>query len=194
MKRFSLARLSLLTCSLLGATATSLAQTLTESSSLLPQAIVANSQLGFSVATDGSYYIVGAPERSIDASQDGAAFIFDAHSGQVIRRIDASDGTNQDYFGSAAAISNGLALIGAPVDNTNGNLSGSAYIFAVPSGQELHKLVPSGGAAFDEFGRQLAIGGGIAVVGVPQEGSHGALYIFDVATGQECTRRLFPIA
>ncbi|MFT7669859.1 MAG: hypothetical protein ACI8X5_002566 [Planctomycetota bacterium] len=193
MKRLRLARLSILTCSLLATSSVSLAQVLNETGSLLPQAVVPNSQLGSSVATDGNYYVVGAPERSIDASQDGAAFFFDALSGQVIRRIDASDGTNQDFFGMAAATSGGLALIGAPFDNTNGNLSGSAYIFSVPAGQELHKLVPSDGAAFDEFGRQLAIGGGLAVVGNPLHdsivpASSGAVYIFDSSTGQELAK------
>jgi hypothetical protein len=54
------------------------------------------------------------------------------YSQPIINEIDklaASDSTNDDVFGFDVAISNNIAVVGAPGDDDNGHFSGSAYIF-----------------------------------------------------------------
>jgi hypothetical protein len=76
--------------------------------------------------------------------------------------------------------------VGAYNDDSNGNDSGSAYIFKKPAGGWTHmtetvKLVPSDGAESDNFSRSVSISSDYAIVGAdgdePQLGS-GSAYIY----------------
>ena len=77
-------------------------------------------------------------------------------------------------------------MIGAGWDDDNGYSSGSAYVYE-RDGQgnwsEAAKLIASDGAGYDNFGRSVAISGGYAVVGAPDDDdkgtNSGSAYIFD---------------
>ena len=78
-----------------------------------------------------------------------------------------SDGAASDYFGRSVALSGDTALVGAFYDDDNGSASGSAYVF-VRSGAtwtQQQKLLPSEGAASDQFGISVALSGDTALVG-----------------------------
>jgi outer membrane protein assembly factor BamB len=84
---------------------------------------------GSSVALSGNMAIIGASsELGKDA---GAAYLFDVTTGQQLLKITASDGSAEDEFGTAVALSGNLALIGVQVDDDGGSQSGSAYLFDV---------------------------------------------------------------
>jgi uncharacterized protein (TIGR03437 family) len=73
-------------------------------------------------------------------------------------------------LGSSVALSTRFAVIGAPSETVNGNLSqGAVYIFERLEGKwELHtKLLARTGKAADRFGRSVAISGDTLVVGAP---------------------------
>ena len=76
-----------------------------------------------------------------------------------------------------------------PSDDDAGNSSGSAYLFDVATGQQLHKLTANDAAAVDRFGVSVGISGGTAIVGARADddagNSSGSAYLFDVATGQQ---------
>jgi FG-GAP repeat len=102
------------------------------------------------------------------------------------QKLTASDGTGQDYFGKSVAISGDTAIVGAylAVVGANSN-QGSAYVF-VRSGTtwtEQQKLTASDGAAFDTFGRSVAVLGDTAIVGaqnhaVGANSNQGSAYVF----------------
>ncbi|MGD1717364.1 FG-GAP repeat protein, partial [Dapis sp. BLCC M172] len=46
----------------------------------------------------------------------------------MLQKFTAPDGSQEDLFGGSVALSDHLALIGAPEDDENGLLSGSAYL------------------------------------------------------------------
>jgi len=98
-------------------------------------------------------------------------------------KITASDGAEFDYFGASVAVGNGRIVVGAFGDDDNGNNSGSAYIFDL-DGTQLAKITASDGAADDNFGTSVAIGGGRIVVGVYRDDDNGnnsgSAYIFDL--------------
>ncbi len=61
-------------------------------------------------------------------------------------------------------------------------------------GQQLAKLLPNDGAAFDYFGWSVAIDGNTVIVGANQDDDNGeasgSAYVFDTATGQQIAKLL----
>lgn len=106
---------------------------------------------------------------------------------QHLLKLTAQDGGTNDGFGVSVSIAGSMALVGAYQDNDNGTYSGSAYILDATTGQELLKLTPQGGAAYDYFGISVSIAGGLALVGACDDDDKGtdsgSAYIFDASTG-----------
>src|SRR6266403_1285714 len=103
------------------------------------------------------------------------------------QKVTASDGTANSYFGSAAALNNSTALIGADGDNS---FQGAAYLFAKSNGSwsESQKLTASDGGLFDNFGASVALDGSTLVVGtngatVGSNPAQGAVYVFTESNG-----------
>jgi len=105
------------------------------------------------------------------------------------QKLTASDGEPGDWFGYSVGISPTLAVVGARADDDLGSFAGSAYVFDLKTGAELHKLLASDGQAGDAFGRMADVDGNISVIGAPLHdglGSNsGATYVFDIETGVE---------
>jgi len=84
-----------------------------------------------------------------------------------------ADRESDDLFGSAVSISGTIALIGTPYDDDNGADSGSAYIFrydsATDTWNEEAKLLPSDGAADENFGWSVCVSGDVALIGAPYD-------------------------
>lgn len=144
---------------------------------------------GFAVDIHDGVVIVGAIGKDDNGPQSGAAYLFDAANGQQLVKLLPSDGETDDHFGGSVAIGDTYAVVGSHYDTVNGVRVGSAYVFGVPSGQQLVKLTASDGALSDYFGISVAIDGDIAVVGAVLDDDHGnssgSAYVFDVTTGVE---------
>ena len=153
---------------------------------LLPSDGTSNDYFGYSVAISGNYAIVGAYGDDDNGSNSGSAYIFNVQTGDQLHKLTASDGADSDRFGYSVAISGNYAIVGARDDDDNGSASGSAYIFNVTTGTQLHKLTASDGAASDRFGWSVAIDGDYAIVGAyAHDGNSGSAYIYNVQTGTE---------
>ncbi len=144
----------------------------------------AGDRFGYSLAVDGNLVLIGA--QSDDAGIDsGSAYLYDTTTGTQLRKFTASDAAAGDMFGSVA-ISNGLALIGAPRSDTNAQDAGVAYLYDVATGQELRKLTASDPTADARFGFSVAIDNGIALIGAyGDKDNTGAVYGFEIFTGNE---------
>ncbi len=145
---------------------------------------------GSSVAMDQGLAIVGSPREFISPTARGAAYLIDTSDGARIRKF-TSGSDPSSAFGSSADLDGNIALIGSP-DSTG---VGAAHLFDLTTGDKLRDLFPSDNPIQDSFGLKVAIADGIAVVGAPSvtgSGSgFGAVYLFDVATGQQ-TAKLIP--
>ncbi len=148
---------------------------------------------GWSVAIRGSTAIVGASGDDDAGTDSGAAYVFDTTTGQQLFKLVAADGAEFDEFGSSVAISGTTAIIGAPLDgeddDISGEDSGSAYVFDVTTGQQLFKLVANDAERIEQFGNSVAISGTTAIVGSFLDddfgGQSGSAYLFDVVTGEQ---------
>jgi len=101
-----------------------------------------------------------------------------------IARLTPSDGAKG--FGFSVGISGDRAIVGAPGDDANGALSGSAYVFerSGTSWSQVAKLTASDARFSDRFGFSVAISGDHAVVGAVTAGNyHGAAYVFERSAG-----------
>ncbi len=142
-------------------------------------------QLGFSVAISGGTVIVGTPQL-FKTGGHGSAYLFDAATGAQQHKLEAVDGAPHDHFGISVGISGKTAIVGSRLDDDAGHASGSAYLFDVATGRQLHKLIASDATAGDKFGQAVAIGGDVAIVGsAPGFFLPGSAYVFDVATGKQ---------
>jgi hypothetical protein len=88
-----------------------------------------------------------------------------------------------ETFGSAVALSGGVAIVGAAFD---GGPPGRAYIFSVDGSGVTQQamLTPSGSSGFDNFGAAVAIDGNTAVVAAPGD-YQVYVFSFDGATWTE---------
>ena len=107
-----------------------------------------------------------------------------------LAELTASDGTAQDAFGSAVAISGNTAVVGAPQAAIGINQQeGAAYVFVKSGGQwsnstQVAKLTPSDGLASEYFGWSVAISGNTIVVGThPSNAIFYAAYVFVMPAG-----------
>ena len=107
-------------------------------------------------------------------------------------KLTASDGLRGDEFGISVAVDGDTAVIGAYLDDTtNGDNSGSAYVFTRDSDgkwSQVAKLTASDGDTSDEFGYSVAVNGETVVVGAhvddhtdgagDTDDDEGAAYVF----------------
>jgi len=98
----------------------------------------------------------------------------------------ALDAQGGDQFGTAVALNNGVAVIGAPLADVWAEDSGAAYVYTRVGSDwiEEAKLIAPDGVLGDRFGTAVAIDGDLVVVGAEYEGvggtksDRGAAYVY----------------
>jgi hypothetical protein len=105
--------------------------TWSEQKKLLPADGVAGDNFGFTVSVSGDTALVGADQDDNFGNASGSAYTFVRVEGVWTeqQRLNASDATASDWFGSALAISGDIAVVGALFDDDAGTDSGSAPAF-----------------------------------------------------------------
>jgi hypothetical protein len=103
-------------------------------------------------------------------------------------------GQTGDRFGTAVATSGGRVVVGAPYDDENGPDAGAVYIYDSGTAGELYKLMAGDGGSVAHFGHSVAIHNGIVAIGAPLDSelgnNAGAVYLFDLETGQQLLKLL----
>ena len=130
---------------------------------------------------------VGATANGVANVSAGAVYVLYWEEADTqwshAQKLTADDGALDDRFGWSVAAAQAV-IVGAPDDDDNGNLSGSAYVFRFDGDQlvQEQKLTADDGEASDRFGRAVATSGDVAVVGAPEAagegGPTGAAYVF----------------
>ena len=153
---------------------------------------LAGDTLGLALSLDGNTLAGGAYLRDDGGIFSGSVFIFERHQGGTdnwgqVTKLDADDAAGGDYFGIAVSISGDTVLVGAFLNDDDGDASGSAYIFERDQGGadswgQVIKITADDASPSDRFGRHVALDGNTAVVGayshlIPGGGS-GAAYLF----------------
>jgi FG-GAP repeat/Putative Ig domain len=148
-----------------------------------------HNNFGSSVALDGDTLVVGASGDTIGANaSQGSAYVFirDDAVWTEQQKLTASDGTASDRFGQSVALNGDTLVVGAWSDTIGANASqGSAYVFIRDDAvwTEQQKLTASDGAAYDQFGAEVALDTDMLVVGAPWDNiganiHQGSVYVF----------------
>jgi len=136
--------------------------------------------LGQTASVDGNFLVVGSTStQTCVFERCGDTW---CKVGELIRG-DYEPG-EQIYFGYTGALSGSVAVIGAPNDDDNGYLSGSAYVFERDGNgnwSQAAKLLADDGEPYEHFGTRVAVDGNLAVVSAPQDygWQSGAAYVFE---------------
>ena len=141
-----------------------------------------NDKFGRSISISGSRMVIGAEGDSTNGISSGSAHIFDT-SGNYIRKLLPNDGAASDQFGDAVAISGTAVVVGSPMDDDQGDRSGSAYIFDL-SGNLIEKVVAFDGGAGHYFGFSVDVCEERLIIGAYADDENGfrsgAAYLYNV--------------
>ena len=165
-----------------------------EKQKLQPSDLHHGDNFGYAVGISGNVVIIGARLANSHSDQYvGSAYIFQLENNQWVQKqkLQPADLQRGDNFGTAVAISNDVAIVGARFANAEGGqYAGSAYIFQLENDQwvQKQKLQPADLKQGDNFGNSVAIKGDIAIIGadgVDAEGrvDTGTAYIFQFENG-----------
>ena len=150
-------------------------------------------QFGNSVSISGDYAIVTAVG---DDEYSGSAYVFVRNGNRWAEqaKLTSDDADEGDYFGYSVSISGDYAIVGAPLNDNDGERSGSAYIFVRDGAEwtQQAKLTADDAADGDFFGGFVSICGNYAIVGAhcnSDDGrTSGSAYIF-VRVGNRWTQQ-----
>lgn len=151
-----------------------------------------SAMLSASTSISGNVIVVGSSLDDVMGFQAGAAYVFYWNGTSWIQKpkLFASDAASAQYFGWSVAVFGDWIVVGAHGDSSLGITSGAAYIFkridnGTPTNpsddiwQQTQKLIPTDGAAYDQFGYSLGINSETIVVGGSGAGLHvGAAYVY----------------
>ena len=141
---------------------------------------------GWAVTVHGDTLVAGAQNDNDNGSSSGSAYVF-VRTGALWSqqaKLLPDDGDNNDIFGNTVDIDGDTVVVGAPWDEDNGSSSGSAYVFvrSVTVWSQQEKLLPSDGAASDQFGSSVSISGDTVIVGAQYDADQGddsgSAYVF----------------
>lgn len=148
----------------------------------------AGDQFGWRLALSANYCAVTAPlEDTPIASNSGTVYIFNISNGSLVRTINNPNQSTDDLFGFSVDVDGDYCFIGVAFEDIGGTNAGVAYMYQISTGNLLYTLNSPSPAAFNNFGRSVAIEGNYCIVGSPYEDSPGTdsgkAYIFNVSTG-----------
>ncbi len=142
---------------------------------------------GGAVAIEGGYVVVGASHGGT-SNGGGAAYIFEASTGQQLHKLVSDDLTPSDAFGASVSLSGSRVLVGASHKDFTSLEDGAAYLFDLTSGNQIARIDrgenPSRGDSeyfVFHFGHSVAISGQTALIGTTgYEPFESSAYLYDL--------------
>ncbi len=152
----------------------------------IPSVVELESFFGTHVAAHGDYLVAGADEEDAGGNRFGAAYLFELATGDEVKRVVSSSPSANGRFGDHVAISDDLMIIGARDEAAGGVERGAAYVFSVPEGNLLQRIIAPDADNEDHFGIGVAINDEYAIAGADDEDNgpieRGAVYVFQGTT------------
>jgi hypothetical protein len=149
----------------------------------------ASAYFGYSVAVQDNLIVVGAVNDDENGSDAGAAYVYRYDEAMLTWTQEAKligSGVASAFFGQSVAIDRDLIVVGALNESPSSANSGAASIYrwdeSSSSWAQEAQLVPSDGAAGDEFGISVSVSGEVIIVGADRDddggSTSGAAYVY----------------
>ena len=161
---------------------------------LAPKEISWRDRFGEAVAIADGSVVVGSPyDDNLNGEDAGSAYFFDTAAlgrtgDPALARVLAFDEPGGDQFGTSAAMTAEVLVVGAPGDSDEHPESGAAFVFSKRERQwqgdtekSRIKLTAPTPAAGERFGQAVAIDDQTIVIGAPADGiadGAGSAYVF----------------
>lgn len=142
--------------------------------------MIGSANFGTSVAVQGNNLLIGAKTSTVSGRIGaGAAYLFDATTGDVLQTFQPPTPIARQLFGSEVALAGDNVVIGTQ-KLSGEQASDGVYVYSAGTGALLHTLLER-----DEhfFPRVAADGNNILVGNRLFDGSTGVAYLFDATTG-----------
>jgi hypothetical protein len=171
-----------------------------------PVGVQAGAKLGFNVAADGDYFVVGAPYDDTGGGDAGVVKVFDAVTGVLLHVIPNPAPGASDNFGLSVGVSGTRVVVSAPADDTAALDCGTVYVYDLASASPTVPVVTLNNptpAQSDNFGHAIAISGARVVVGGVQDDTvatnSGSAYVYDLSGTSPATpvftlKKVTPVA
>ena len=155
---------------------------------LCPSVPITGSSFGSGLGVVGGTAIIGSPGNAVPGGAAGLAYVFRGgwtrwSQQQVLKASDAQTNMGSD-FGESVAVTEDLALIGAPSDDDKGTQTGSVYAFSNSDGcnwSQQQKLTARDTISQSLFGATIVSTSDTAAIGAPGVYGNpypGAVYVF----------------
>lgn len=149
-------------------------------------------EYGRSIAIDGHTLVIGAYEDDscgvYSNFASGTVYVYDLSTGEQQFQLSGLVDENYTRFGIDVEITDGYIVVASNRGRLN-NRNGAVYVFDRFTGALLRTIQPELENDFDSFGSSIDIDQGLLAVGAPTYGGgvseEGAVYVFDLETGQE---------
>ncbi|NOQ24669.1 MAG: T9SS type A sorting domain-containing protein [Bacteroidales bacterium] len=170
-----------------------------EYSKIVASDIISGASFGMRVKLEGDVLAVSAPNAN---NSYGAAYIFKNIGGnwEEQQKLSPSNGQEGDLFGWSMDICKNNLIVGAQDNDTQGESSGTAYIYEYIANtwNETAVLLPVEVKAWDKFGSAVSISESVAIVGADWDEENGyqrrgSVYIYrKEATGWDKKKQITP--
>lgn len=162
-----------------------------------------NNLFGEAVVLGDDILVVGASGVATAGTRAGAAYVFlETVNGtfQELTKLQASDASSFDYFGSTLALDGHFLAVGAFGQLNGADVNGAMYVFSRDSGGpnawgQTQKITASGNSSNSRFGQGLAMSEGLLVAGAVFDSNlvanSGMAYLFQFnASGNDVWEEL----
>jgi len=137
--------------------------------------------------------VIGSRHDDTGTTDSGAAYLFDATSGNLLQTFLNPTTAVGDRFGWDVSIDGNNVLVGARLDDAGATDAGAAYLFNATTGNLLETFLNPTPALNDVFGTHVSISGNNVLIGATGDDTGatdaGSAYLFDIAPQEHCHRR-----
>lgn len=128
-------------------------------------------RFGEDIVLKDGYLAVGATGYDGDASGEGAVFIYDVDTGDLVSEIYNPLPSTFSFFGENMDISGNYLVVAQESQDFDFSNSGTVFLFDIPTGKLLHTITDPSPGTSDSFGRDVVIEDNL-IIASERDGTH----------------------
>ncbi|MFK7760075.1 MAG: hypothetical protein AB8C13_09015 [Phycisphaerales bacterium] len=150
---------------------------------------VGDNDFGWTMKYHNGLLLVGAPGQDTERGNTGAAYLFNANTGNIIERFEDFNGQSGDLMGEAVGLEGIVALVGSPFAGPRGRV----VLYRTDNLAQFGSLTVPAGFDDEQFGSEIVVNSDYAVISARQSADNsGVVYVLDFVTGVVLHRFVSP--